>query len=146
MPVSQRILGQEISIAIIVDNALQTTIDSIKSAEIEFEQELIEEGYLGETSDRVDSVFKLIRVNITTDMNSADYLELADAIVARSQNRAGGVVRIDVVGSFAFPNGDFPSIVVNDVFFENLPITIGGRAELTEFSLSGKSSSYKLVA
>lgn len=145
MPVAQRAKGQEVSIAIIVDSALQTTIDTIKSAEIEFEQELLEEGYLGETSDRVDSIFNLIRVNLEGDANSQDYLTLADSIVARSQNRTGGVVRIDIVGSFAFPNGDFPSIVISDVHFEGIPFNIGGRNEFVSFQLSGKSSSYKLV-
>lgn len=145
MPVAQRIKGQEVSIAITVDGALQTQIDTIQSAEIEFEQDLLEEGYLGETSDRVDSVFKLIRVNVTGHANSKAYLELADAIVRRSQRRTGGVVRIDILGTFAFPNGDFPTIVVNDVFFEGLPLNIGGRDEFVEFTLSGKASSYSIV-
>jgi hypothetical protein len=145
MPAAQRVKGQEVSIAITVDGALQTQIDTIQNAEIEFEQELLEEGYLGETSDRVDSVFKLIRINITGHINSAAYIELADAIVARSRNRAGGVVRIDVIGSFAFPNGDLPSIVIPDVYFENLPLNIGSRSEFVEFTLSGKASDYTIV-
>jgi len=145
MPAAQRAKGQEVSIAITVDGALQTQIDTIQSAEIEFEQELLEEGYLGETSDRVDSVFKLIRVNLTGHANSQAYLELADAIVARSQRRAGGLVRVDIIGSFAFPNGDFPSIVIPDVYFENLPFNIGGRNEFIEFTLAGKASNYKII-
>lgn len=145
MPVAQRIKGQEVAVSVIVDGALQVQIDTIQSAEIEFEQELLEEGYLAETADRVDSVFKLIRVNLTGHVNSGAYLELMDAIVARSQNRAGGAVRIDVVGSFAFPNGDFPSIVISDVYFENLPLNIGSRSEFVEFTLAGKASSYTII-
>ena len=142
---AQRLKGQEVSIAITVDGSLQTQIDTIQSAEIEFEIDLLEEGYLGETSDRVDSVFKLIRVQITGHTNSQAYLELADAIAARAQRRAGGLVRIDVVGSFAFPNGDFPSIVVADVYFENIPFTVGNRDEFQEFQLSGKAPDYAII-
>jgi hypothetical protein len=145
MPTAQRVKGQEVSIAITVDGALQTQIDTIQSAEIEFEIELMEEGYLGETSDRVDSVFKLIRLNLTGHANSQAYLELADKIAARARNRAGGAVRIDVVGSFAFPNGDFPSIVIADVFFENIPFSIGNRNEFVEFTLAGKASDYTII-
>lgn len=141
----QRIKGQEVSIAITVDGALQTQIDTIQSAEIEFELDLLEEGYLGETSDRVDSVFKLIRIQITGHTNSQAYIELADAIAARAQRRAGGLVRVDLVGSFAFPNGDFPSIVIPDVFFEGIPFNIGARDEFVEFTLSGKASDYALI-
>lgn len=142
---AQRIKGQEVSIAITVDGALQTQIDTIQSAEIEFELDLLEEGYLGETSDRVDSVFKLMRVQVTGHANSQAYMELADAIAARAQRRAGGAVRIDVVGSFAFPNGDFPSIVIPDVFFEGIPFNIGARDEYIEFTLSGKGSDYAII-
>jgi len=142
---AQRIKGQEVSIAITVDGALQTQIDTVQSAEIEFELDLMEEGYLGETSDRVDSVFKLIRVNVQGHTNSQSYLELADAIAGRAQNRAGGISQIDIIGSFAFPNGEFPSIVITDVFFEGIPFDIGGRDEFVGFTLSGKASDYKII-
>lgn len=145
MPAAQRVKGQEVSIAITVDGALQTQIDTIQSAEMEMEQDLLEEGYLGETSDRVDSVFKLMRIQLTGHANSQAYFELADAIARRSQRRAGGLVRLDIVGSFAFPNGDFPSVIIPDVFFEGIPFNIGGRDEYVEFTLSGKASNYKII-
>ena len=142
---AQRIKGQEVSMTITVDGTLQTRIDTIHSAEIEFEMDLLEEGYLGETSDRPDSIFKLMRVNIEGHINSQAYFELADAIVKRAQRRAGGAVQIDVIGSFAFPNGDFPSIVVPDVYFEGIPFNIGGRDEFVPFTLSGKASNYDII-
>lgn len=145
MPAAQRIKGQEVSLTITVDGALQTQIDTIQNAEVEFEQDLIEEGYLGETSDRVDSVFKLMRVQVVGHANSQAYLELADSIARRSQRRAGGLVRVDIIGSFAFPNGDFPSLIIPDVFFEGIPFNIGGRDEYVEFTLSGKASNYKII-
>jgi hypothetical protein len=143
---AQRIKGQEVSISIILDGSLQTRIDTIQSADIEFEMELLEEGYLGETSDRVDSVFKLVSLTLEGHVNSQAYLELADAIVKRAQRRVGGAVRIDVVGSFAFPNGDFPSLLLPDVQFDSIPLSIGGRNEFVSITLTGKSSSYKIIA
>ena len=145
MPAANRVKGQEVSIAITVDGSLQTQIDTIQSCEIEFEMELMEEGYLGEVADRVDAVFKLMRLSLTGHANSQAYLELADSIVKRAQNRSGGAVQIDVVGSFAFPNGDFPSIVVPDVYFESIPFNIGGRNEFVEFPLAGKGSRYLII-
>jgi hypothetical protein len=140
-----RLKGQECAISITVGGALQTYIDTVQSAEIEFELDLLEEGYLGETSDRVDSVFKLMRVSLTCHLSQGDYLQLADAIVARAQRRAGGAPQIDLIGTFAFPNGDLPSILVPDIYFESIPLNIGGRDEFVEMTLSGKARGYQLL-
>ena len=142
---NERIKGQETAISITVGGALQTSIDTIQSAELEFELDLLEEGYLGETSDRVDSVFKLMKVSITMHVTSEDYLSLADAIVARAQRRVGGAPQIDLIGTFVFPNGDLPSIVVPDIYFEGIPLNIGGRDEFVELTLSGKARGYQLI-
>ncbi len=142
---TQRIKGQEVFLSIQVDGELQARIDSIQSAEFEFEQELIEEDYLGETNSRFDTIFKGVMVEIEGHSSNQDILLLIQAITDRSQRRAGAPVRIDVGGSFAFPNGDFPTIVVQDVFFENMPISVGGREEYVSYTLSGKGGSYQIV-
>ena len=145
MAVAQRIKGQEVSLVILADDQPQTTIDTIQSAELEWEIELLEEGYLGETSNRVDSVYNVIRVMVEGHINNQSYLELADAIASRARNRVGGATRIDIVGSFAFPNGQFPSVVVSDVYFENIPFNIGARNEFVSFTLTGKASDYTII-
>lgn len=142
---ADRIKGQEVSLAILLDGTLQTEIDTIKSAEIEFELELMEEGYLGETSDRVDSIFKLMRVNLEADISTDTYFDLANAIVLRAQNRAGAATRIDLAGTFAFPNGALKTIIIPDVYFDPIPINIGARNEFIGFTLSGKARGFKLV-
>ena len=142
---ADRIKGQEVSIAILLDGTLQTEIDTVQSAEIEFELELMEEGYLGETSDRVDSVFKLMRIALTGHVSNSTYLDLANAIVLRAQNRAGAATRIDIVGTFAFPDGSLRSLIIPDVYFEAIPINIGGRAEFIEFNLNGKARGYRII-
>ena len=145
MAVAQRIKGQEVTLSVSIDGQPQLTIDTIQSAEIEWEVELLEEGYLGETSNRVDSVFNLIRVMIEGHINNQSYLELADAIAARARNRTGSPIRFDIVGSFAFPNGQFPSVVIPDVYFDAIPFNIGARNEFVSFSLTGKASDYTII-
>lgn len=145
MPSAGRIRGQEITISILVDGVLQTRIDSIQSCDLEFEMNLMQEGYLGETFDRVDSVYNVISIKLSGHMNSQAYLELCDAIVARAQNRAGAAIQFDIVGSFRFANGDFPSIAIPDVHFDTMPLQIGGRGEHVTFSLDGKASSYQVI-
>ena len=142
---SDRIKGQEVALSITVDGALQTTIDTIQSAEMEFELDLLEEGYLGETSDRVDSIYKLMRVNLEGHVSNRGYVELADAIVQRAQRRAGAAIRIDVVGTFRFPDDTTMSILIPDVYFEAIPLSVGGRAEFVGFTLAGKARGYQFI-
>lgn len=142
---SDRIKGQEVALSISIDGALQTTIDTIQSAELEWEMDLLEEGYLGETSDRVDSIYKLMRVNLEGHVSNRGYVELADAIVQRAQRRAGAPVKIDVVGTFRFPDDTVLSILVPDVYFESIPLSIGGRDEFVSFTLAGKARGYQLL-
>lgn len=145
MGASQRLKGQDCVLSIQVDGSLQTRIDSIQSAEIELELELLQDGFLGETFDRLDTVYKAIRVKLDGHVNSQAYLELFDAIAGKAQRRAGSPVRIDLMGTFMFPNGDFPSLLIPDVQFESIPMTLGGRDEHVSFELNGKASGYKLV-
>ena len=142
---AQRIKGQEITVAIIQDGSLQTQINTIQSSEFDWEIELLEEGYLGETSNRVDSVLNLIRFQLVGHCNNQDYLLLADAIASRARRRVGGVVRIDITGTFQFPDGSTPVVVIPDAYFENIPFTVGNRNEFLEFTLSGKASDYKIL-
>lgn len=142
---ADRLKGQDVSLAIMQDGTLESEIDTIQSAEIEFELELLEEGYLGETSDRVDSVFKTMRIEVKGHVSSTAYLDLANGIVLRAQRRAGAAVRIDIVGTFVFPDGGIRSIIIPDVHFEAIPLSIGGREEFVDFTLSGKARGYVFV-
>jgi len=141
----QRIKGQEVSISIIQDGSLLTRIETIQSATIEFVLDQLEEGYLGEVSNRYDAIFNGVKVEVEGHLTNQQAIELAEAIVARAQRRAGGAVRLDVAGSFAFPNGDFPTIAIADVYFESVPFEIGGRDEYVSFSLTGMASDYRIL-
>jgi hypothetical protein len=142
---SQRAKGQDVVLSVLVDGALQVRIDTIQSAQLEYEMDILEEGYLGESSDRPDSIYKLTRVSLKGHCNSQAYFELADAIVNKARRRAGSPVRIDVVGTFYFPNGDAPTLILPDVHFGSIPLDIGGRDAYVEFSLEGKCSDPKRV-
>ena len=142
---SQRIKGQEVIISIIVDGELQTRIDSIQDASIEFDLEILNEGYLGETADRYDEIFNGVSFECSYHLSNQQALILAQAIANKAQRRAGGAVRIDVAGTFAFPNGDFPSLLLPDLSFGAIPFDVGGRGEYVKGSLTGKGSGFKIV-
>lgn len=141
-----RVKGQEAYVVIMRDGDPQITIDSVSSLEVEFMMEILEEGYLGETSNRFDSIYNGMRVKIEGHCNSEAYLELAQAIKEKAQYRAGSTVRIDVVASYAFQNGDFPSLVLQDVHFDAIPFSIDSRQSFQSFSLEGKCSEFTKIS
>lgn len=146
MAANQRLKGQEAFIAIMIDGDLQTRIDSVQSLEVEFMMEILEEGYLGETSNRFDSIYNGMRVKIEGHCNSEAYLDLAQAIKERAQHRAGSPVRIDVVASYAFQNGDFPNLMLQDVQFDAVPFSLDSRQAFKSFTLEGKCSEFVRVS
>lgn len=146
MSAANRIKGQSAYLVILRDGDPQLRIDSIQSLEVEFMMELLEEGYLGETSNRFDSLYNGMRIKIEGHTNSEAYLELMQAIKEKAQRRAGSTIRIDIVASFAFENGDFPTLALQDVHFDSMPLSLDSRQAFQSFSLEGKCSEFTRIS
>lgn len=142
---AQRVKGQDTSLIIMVDGNLQTRIDTISSAEFEFEMTLLEEEYLGETAMRYDSIYNGIRVEMEYHMTAQQAMELADSIARRARRQAGAPVRIDLLGTFFFPNGDTPSLQLTDLYFDSMPFEIGSRQDYVSGTFTAKCSDYEIL-
>jgi hypothetical protein len=140
-----RIKGQETRVLIIRDGDLQARIDSISSSELTIDLEILEEGYIGETSNRFDSVFNGVSINLTGHTTNDQVMQLASAIVDRAARRAGAAVRIDVAFVYIFPNGILTTWTIPDVQFGPFPMNTGSRTEYTEFTLEGQASEFVLA-
>ena len=141
----QRIKGQETLITVQQDGVPKLRVDTISDTECIFELDILQEGYIGETSDRFDSIFKGMTVRVSGHMTNRQVIDIADAIAQRAQRRAGGAVRFDLTTTLVFPNGDIVSILVPDVHFQSVPITTGSREDYVGFSWEGKASEYELI-
>lgn len=141
----QRIKGQETVVTVMLDGQLQARIDSISDAEVTFELEILEEGYLGETANRFDSIFNGMTIRAVGHLTNIQLIELANAIVQRAQRRAGGAVRIDMALSLVFPGGDLITIAIPDVQFQSIPVADGGREEYVQWTLEAKASEFELI-
>ncbi len=141
----QRIKGQETVVTVMLDGQLQARIDSISDAEVTFELEILEEGYLGETANRYDSIFNGMTIRAVGHLTNTQLITLAEAIVARAQRRAGGAVRIDMALSLVFPGGDLVTIAIPDVQFQSIPVSDGGREEYVQWTLEAKASEFELI-
>ena len=72
---AQRIKGQEVETLIVVDGAPRDTITDIRSFEFAFQTEIMSEGYLGETTERKDSIFKGIRGRLELHFETSPQLQ-----------------------------------------------------------------------
>lgn len=141
----QRIKGQETVVTVMLDGQLQARVDSITDAEVTFELEILEEGYLGETANRYDSIFNGMTIRAVGHLTNTQLITLAEAIVSRAQRRAGGAVRIDMALSLVFPGGDLITIAIPDVQFQSIPVSDGGREEYVQWTLEAKASEFELI-
>jgi len=136
---AQRILGQNTSVIIVVDSAPQTEINSIRSFSFNYELELKDEGYLGETSNRKDSVFKGIKFDMEMHLANNAAFQLIKTAIDKAQRRTPGV-RINVKTSFTWPNGDRAVVAFNDVEFGPFPVNTNSRTDYVTLKIEGACS------
>ena len=123
-----RIRGQEVTIRISRGAKPERTITAIKDFTIQLDLEKIEEGYLGERSKRKDMIYNGVSGSFSVEMESQELLEFVQNIKERAQRVANvNDERINAVGSFAFPDGTRPKVLIKDMVFGNIPINSPGR-------------------
>jgi hypothetical protein len=141
---SQRIIGQNVSIIIIQDSSPIEEISCIKSFNFTYELELKSEGYLGETSERKDSVFKGVKMDMDLHTNNHRIFGLIKSAVDKAKRRTPGV-RINMKASMTWPNGDVARVTFPDVEFGAVPVSTGSRADYVSVKLEAACSDALVV-
>jgi len=140
----QRVKGQEVEVLLIVKGEPKDTIKDIRSFEMEAQMEILKEGYLGETTDRRDDVYRGVRGRMELHFENQDILALFRQIVTRARRREAGT-KINIKATLNFPNGDRPIIILQDVYFGAMPMNFGGRAEYGTSSLEFEASDFSVI-
>jgi len=144
---AQRIKGQEVRLTITSPTG---TIDAIgqggvKSLEIEFKTKLLDEGYLGETTNRKDDIFEGVRGRLEAHLDRQDYFRFVQQVTDRSQRRTPADARFNMIATLQFPNGNRPRVLVEDVFFGPLPVNVGGRDEYVTVNVEFEAASGRFI-
>jgi hypothetical protein len=134
MAAGQRIKGQEVSILITVDGEVQSEITDLQNFGITPQTELIQQGYLGETTDRYDEIFKGAKGDFEMHTHSQDFVTLEKAIIDRARRKTPDVV-FNIVATLAFPNGDTPTITLPDVKWGPMANTVPNRADYLKIKM-----------
>jgi hypothetical protein len=136
----ERIKGQEVEVMLVIGGRPYNNITAVRSMEVNFDGEIKQEGYLGESTDRFDSVFKGFKGSIELHIESRDALDMAMALTNVSRRRLANV-QVNIRATFNFPNGARPArLVLVNAVFGAFPFSIGGRSEYGSLKLDFASS------
>ena len=141
---AQRIKGQEVEIRIVVDGVMETTLSDIRSFEVTPKFEKLEEQYLGETTMRYDEIFNGVDFSMDLHIESASAFAFMKKIMERAMRRVPGT-KINIKAKLNFANGQTPIVMLNDCFFEDVPLNFGGRSDYGEITISGSCSNFEVM-
>lgn len=141
---AQRIKGQEVEIVLLVDGDARTNLTFARSLEFAFKTEMLQEAYLGDTTDRYDTIFKGIRGRIEFHLDNAELFNVIRFIVDKARRREPGT-RFNIKATLNFPNGQRARTIISDAEFGELPINFGSRADYGTFQLDFGASEARVL-
>lgn len=116
------------------DGALEAELTDIQNFNAEFMTEQIEQGYLGEKTNRHDEFYKGTKGDFEMHHHSQDWFTFVNAILDRAKRNTPDVV-FNISAVFAFPNGETPTILFPDAHFGPLPLNISARGDYAKTKL-----------
>ena len=141
-----RIKGQEVVVSILRNGATVGQLtQAVKDLNIEFEMDLLQQGYIGQTADQMDDVYKAAGGDISLHTGDPATFDFITFLVDRAAKRVP-MQQVNIKATFNFPNGSRRLVTMTDVFFGSLPIGVGGRTEYVEQKLTFKCSSAPIRA
>lgn len=141
-----RIRGQEVQIRISQGGQPLRTITAIESLTVTFKQDVLRKGYLGETTERHDDIFKGVGVELTFDPESSDGVVLIQALRDRAARRTSlASTQVNLTAILNFPNGQRPRITIADLKFQDPSIVISGRDAYVGERLNAEADDFVLL-
>lgn len=115
---AQRIKGQEVALSFVTPTGSAEGLEDVLSFEWELQMEILKEGYLNETTDRRDDIFRGASGRMEMHMEQQAFFTFQQAIQDRAERRTAAAGVFNATASFAFPNGQRPRITFENIFFD----------------------------
>jgi hypothetical protein len=128
-----RVKGQETVLTFISADGVETSFDNLKSSEITFERDILSEGYLGQTTEQKDDIFKGVTGKCEFHLAEPEIFDLVNRINEKTKRRLPGEV-FEMVATYIFPDGRRRRIAINDPKFGSIPINNGSREDFVSIS------------
>ncbi len=143
---SQRIKGQETSLIFTSSEVgLETSLSDIQSHTMELQMDILSEGYLGETTERKDDIFKGFHGKIEAHVEKAEYFRFLTRIVDRARRRTPADGQFNCATTLAYPSGETIRVLFQDIYFGSPNVDIGSREDYVKVSFEYECSNYKVI-
>jgi hypothetical protein len=142
-----RIKGQEVELLLVKGGVPQASITDVRSFEIAAQLEILREGYLGETTDRRDEIYRGVRGRMEVHFEGAAIFNLMRGVIDRARRRSAAAIDevINIKATLNFPGGDRPVILIRNAFFGEMPVTFGSRSDYGTLSLEFEAEDFTVL-
>lgn len=144
---AQRIKGQDTLLEVYADSTPIIQAHSpIRSFEVTFRQQKLEEQYLGDPSMRFDEIYQGVDFTMEMHFENDNVLKFAELIRNRAIGQSAATKTVvNIRTSLQFPGGVKTSIVLNDCYFENIPMNFADRSSYGAVTLTGSCSNFERI-
>ena len=141
-----RIKGQEVVVRITRGASVLQTFTAFRSIDVRFQLQVISVGYLGETTERKDDVFKGVSGTLELDTADQEALVFADYLVRRAQRKIDAASsRVNVTATFNFPHGQSPRLLLRNLAFGEIGFNAAGRESYVANSYPFEAEQPRLI-
>lgn len=130
----QRLKGQEVEVSMLIDGEPQEALQFARSLEFRFMTQRKEEGYLGETTQRFDTIFNGVQGKLQFHQDRPVPFNIIRAIISKARRREPGT-QFNIRSTLSYSNGQRARVVFRDCEFGELPISAGSRQDYVGFEL-----------
>jgi hypothetical protein len=140
-PLGPRLKGQEISVRILQGNPPEpiASLDSISTFNQETTLKLLEDGFLGEVTNRFDEILDGYGGDFEMHVTNSGWISWEQAVITKA-TRTDPTITFNVVRVDLFADGSSLIYVYTDVHWAAIPQKVGGRGEYLKVSSSFKCS------
>ena len=139
----KRILGSDSSMVMTGPNGMERGFGAVKSFEWTIEIEPTEEGYIGEITNRFGEVLGGYSGAFEFHFENANPIAFYERVTNRIKENSNE--QFSFLSTFQFPDGVRQRVNFANIFFGNLPVVSGGKAEYVNGNVTWKGSSVRFL-
>lgn len=145
MGVTQRIKGQEVE-CLLMDGTtiVEAMKDCIQDFDLEFDIQILSDGFLGKKSDEYDEIFNGMKGSVSFQVRRKSVFAFILKIKDKAQRRTPGAT-FGFKATLNFPSGERARVLLPDIHFGPVPLSFKGRAAYGNVKVDFACSSVNVI-
>lgn len=141
---TQRIKGQEIECMILAGTEVVETFTDVSDMDLEFDIQLLEEGFLGRLANEYDEIFNGMKGSASFQVRRKAVFNFVLKVKDKAQRRTPGET-FAFKATLRFPSGEVARVLLPDIHFGPIPLKVGGRAAFANMNIQFACSSCRII-